>query len=188
MLPMKEAKDTIAGIIDFCFVAGPAQRWFAKDPAFDAEVFSRLSALHVAAVAGELDSWRDTAAGCLALCILLDQAPRNLFRGDPRSYASDAAARAATRHALERGLDLDLPQEQRVFLYLPLEHSEDLADQEDCIGLMSVLDENPEWAAYARQHRDIIARFGRFPHRNAILGRASTPEEAKFLTQPGSSF
>lgn len=185
---MKEAKDTIAGVIDFCFVEGSARRWFVKDPAFDAEVFSRLSSLHGAAVAGDFDSWRGTAAGCLALCILLDQAPRNLFRGDPRSYASDAAARAVTRHALDRGLDLGLPQEQRMFLYLPLEHSEDLTDQEDCIGLMGPLDENPEWRDYAVRHRDIIARFGRFPHRNAILGRTSTPQEAEFLTQPGSSF
>jgi uncharacterized protein (DUF924 family) len=139
-------------------------------------------------VSGDFDHWRETAAGCVALCILLDQAPRNLFRGDPRSFASDAAARAVTRHALARGLDRDLPQEQRAFLYLPLEHSENLADQEACVRLFAGLDENPDGLDYAVRHRDIIARFGRFPHRNAVLGRTSTPEETEFLTQAGSSF
>ncbi len=185
---MFEPRSTIAGILDFCFVEGPAHRWFVKDPAFDVEVRARLSHSHEAAVAGDFHDWRESAAGCVALCVLLDQAPRNLFRGDPRSFASDAVARAVTRHALEQKLDRDVPQEQRVFLYLPLEHSENLVDQELSVRLFAGLDENPEWLDYAARHRDIIARFGRFPHRNAVLGRVGTPEETEFLTQPGSSF
>jgi uncharacterized protein (DUF924 family) len=188
MIPMLRTRDTIAGILDFCFVEGPASRWFVKDAAFDAEVHARFADLHEAAVAGDFDHWQDTAEGCVALCVLLDQAPRNLFRYDPRSFASDAAARAVTRHALERKLDRDLSQEQRGFLYLPLEHSENLADQEESVRLFTGLAENPEGLDYAVRHHDIIARFGRFPHRNAILGRANTPEETEFLTQPGSSF
>jgi len=188
MMPMLDSQETIAGILDFCFAEGPAHRWFIKDPAFDAEVRARLADLHALAVAGDFGHWRETAAGCVALCILLDQAPRNLFRGDPRSFASDPAARAVARYALERGLDRELPQEHRSFLYLPLEHSENLADQETCVRLFTDLDENPEWLDYAVRHRDIIARFGRFPHRNAVLGRASTPEEIEFLAQPGTSF
>ncbi len=178
----------IRDILGFCFAEGPSCRWFVKDPAFDAEVRARLADLHEMAATGAFDRWRETPAGCLALCILLDQAPRNLFRGDARSYASDTAAREVTRYALARDLDHGLAREQRLFLYLPLEHSENLADQELSVQLFAGLDENPEWLDYAVRHRDIIARFGRFPHRNAVLGRASTPEETEFLTQPGSSF
>ena len=120
--------------------------------------------------------------------LLLDQVPRNLYRDDPRAYPGDAAARAVTRRAIEAGFDRELGQAQRLFLYLPLEHSEVLADQEDCCRLVEELTDNPDWADYARQHRDIIARFGRFPHRNTVLGRESTPEEQDFLNRPGSSF
>jgi uncharacterized protein (DUF924 family) len=180
--------NTIAEILDFCFVEGPAKRWFEKDPVFDAAVRVRLAGLHDAAVAGQLDDWRETPAGCVALCILLDQVPRNVFRGTAAAFASDPQARAVTRHALAQGFDRDLPQAQRLFLYLPLEHSEDLADQELSVQLIGALDEAPVWLDYAIRHRDIVARFGRFPHRNAALGRTSTPEEEAFLTQPGSSF
>jgi uncharacterized protein (DUF924 family) len=114
--------------------------------------------------------------------------PRNLFRGDPRAFATDAEALAVTKRTLEGGLDKALRQAERVFLYLPLEHSEDLADQELCVTLTGALDENPEWHDYALRHRDVVARFGRFPHRNAVLGRANTPEEEAFLKEPGSSF
>ena len=178
----------IANILDFCFAEGPAQRWFVKDPAFDAAVRARLAAPHEAAVAGRMDHWRETSEGCVALCLLLDQAPRNLFRDHARCYATDAQARAVTRYALAHERDRGLPQVQRLFLYLPLEHSESLADQDHCVRLMGELDEDPGWLDYAVRHRDIIARFGRFPHRNAVLGRASTPEELAFLSQPGSSF
>jgi uncharacterized protein (DUF924 family) len=120
--------------------------------------------------------------------ILLDQFPRNMFRGTAEAFASDAKAREIANLALESGHDHDLAQEERLFLYLPLEHSEELADQERCVELMRALDETPLWHDYAVRHRDIIARFGRFPHRNAVLGRDSTAEECEFLMQPGSSF
>jgi uncharacterized protein (DUF924 family) len=114
--------------------------------------------------------------------------PRNLFRGDARAFAADAKALAVTKRALEAGLDKKLRQVERMFLYLPLEHCEDLADQELCVTLIGGLDENPNWHDYAIRHRDVIARFGRFPHRNVALGRVDTPEEEAFLKEPGSSF
>lgn len=175
-------------ILDFCFADDVVPHWFAKDPAFDRRVEERLLPDHERAAAGALDSWQASAEGCLALCMLLDQVPRNLFRGDPRSYATDAKARAVTHEALERGFDRELPQIQRVFLYLPLEHSELLAEQQLSVQLIGKLDQDPRWRDYALRHRDVVARFGRFPHRNAILGRATTAEEEAFLSQEGSAF
>ena len=179
---------SISDVLDFWFAPGQEARWFEKNEAFDVEVRTRLGALHEAVAAGGLEAWGQSAEGCLALVLLLDQVPRNLFRGEPRAFATDAAAVAVTRHALAQGFDRGLTQVQRLFLYLPLEHSEDLADQEDCCRLVADLTEKPEWADYARAHRDIIARFGRFPHRNATLGRSSTEEETAFLAEPNSSF
>ena len=179
---------SISEVLGFWFGPGMAARWFVSDPTFDAEVNARLSQAAEAAARGELGAWAGTPEGSLALVLLLDQVPRNLYRGDPRAYQGDAAARAVTRRAIEAGFDRELGQAQRLFLYLPLEHSEALADQEDCCRLVEELTDNPDWADYARQHRDIIARFGRFPHRNTVLGRESTPEEQDFLNRPGSSF
>ncbi len=178
----------IGDVLRFWFAEGMGGRWFKKDDAFDAEVKTNLGRAYRLAAMGALDTWKESAIGCLALVILLDQVPRNLFRGDARAFATDADARLVTRHALERGFDRALSQSERLFLYLPLEHSEDLGDQEDCCRLTAALDEQPEWHDYALRHRDVIARFGRFPHRNAILGRPSTREEEEFLTEPGSSF
>jgi uncharacterized protein (DUF924 family) len=178
----------IDAVLDFWFADGMPERWFKKDAAFDAEVRTRLAAAYESAAAGGLDDWRDSPEGCLALCILLDQVPRNMFRDDPRAFATDAKALAITRHALAHGFDRRLGQSRRMFLYLPLEHSERLADQELCCALMAPLDQNPAWHDYAVRHRDIVARFGRFPHRNAVLGRATTPAEAAFLAEAGSSF
>lgn len=175
-------------VLSFWFAPGRAEQWFVANPEFDREVETHLAHHLAAARAGDYDGWRASARGCLALCILLDQVPRNLHRGTPLAYAHDKTARAVTRHARARGFDRLLPQEQRLFLYLPLEHSEDLADQNDCVELIGRLDANPKWRGYAEQHRDIIARFGRFPHRNATLDRETTPEEAAFLEEPGSSF
>jgi uncharacterized protein (DUF924 family) len=175
-------------VLAFWFAEGMAARWFEPDPAFDAEVRSRLEPLYHQAVAGELDAWAAGARGALALVILLDQVPRNFYRGDPRAFAGDARALAVTKDALARGLDRELAQAERMFLYMPLEHCEELPDQELCVELMGRLDEDPKWRDYALRHRDIIARFGRFPHRNAALGRESTVEEEAFLKQPGSSF
>ncbi len=179
---------TIDEVLGFWFGEGMPDRWFVKDPAFDDEVRAALLPGYEAAVNGLLNDWRTTARGCLALCILLDQAPRNLFREDPRAFASDAVALDVARHALRERMQDDLSQSERLFLYLPLEHSEELQDQEDCLELTKTLDENPAWYDYAVLHRDIIARFGRFPHRNQTLGRETTAEEAAFLAEPNSSF
>jgi uncharacterized protein (DUF924 family) len=180
--------------LSFWFGENPgAQRaeWFRKDAAFDAQIRSRFGALHEAASSRELESWRAQAESMLALVVVLDQFSRNLFRGDPRAFAQDGYARECAGEALSRGDDERLLPVQRTFLYLPLEHSEDLADQERCIALMQKLEAFPETkglVVWAVKHRDVIARFGRFPHRNTALGRASTPEEVEFLKQPGSGF
>jgi uncharacterized protein (DUF924 family) len=172
-------------VLDFWF-ADPA-RWWKKDPAFDGEIRSRFSELHESIERGEHEEWRDTPRGALAYVIVLDQFSRNMFRGTARMFASDAQALAAARAAIERSDDQALASAERSFLYMPLMHSEDLADQERCVALFQSF-AAPGQLRYAEQHRDIIRRFGRFPHRNELLGRASTPEELEFLTQPGSSF
>ncbi len=176
---------TIDELLAFWF-ADPA-RWWKKDPAFDAELRARFEALHAAIEQGGHEDWLDSPRGALAYVIVLDQLSRNMFRDDPRAFASDARARAAARGALERGFDRALPEDQRAFLYMPFMHSEELADQDRCIELFTGLAGSNQ-LGYAERHRDIIRRFGRFPHRNAVLGRASTPEEIEFLKQPGSSF
>ena len=183
-----DATPTPQTVLDFWFAPGREDQWFAKDSSFDAEVRQVLEPLYRLATSGALDAWQVDGPGCLALVLLLDQVPRNLFRDDPRAFASDAQALAVTRLALDRGFDRDLRQVERLFLYLPLEHSESLADQEHCVTLTEALDEDPSWCDYAKMHRDIIARFGRFPHRNAALDRATTAEEAAFLDEPNSSF
>ena len=179
----------IAEVLDFWFAPETRSRWFEASEAFDAEMRRVLGPWHEAAAAGRLEGWPDTAEGCLALCILLDQAPRNMFRNTLRAFASDAAAKAVAEHALGRGFDLAIPdKDRRIFLYLPFEHSEDLADQERCVALCRERIDDAEYLRYVERHREIIARFGRFPHRNAILGRPSTPEERAFLAEPFSSF
>ncbi|SMF38702.1 Uncharacterized conserved protein, DUF924 family [Tistlia consotensis] len=183
---MSEAE--IESVLAFWFAEGRDAQWFERDEAFDRAVGGALGALHERAAAGELDHWAAEPEGALALVVLLDQVPRNLFRGTPRAFATDARALAVCRAALAAGHDAALADDRRrIFLYLPLEHSEDLADQERCVALCARLS-NPDWLSYAERHRDVIARFGRFPHRNALLGRATTEAEAAFLQQPGSSF
>jgi uncharacterized protein (DUF924 family) len=165
--------------------------WFQVDASFDRAVGVQCGALQRAAATGRLDPWATTPLGCLALLILLDQVPRNLFRGTPAAYATDAQARAHARAAIAAGLDHALSPVQRWFVYLPFEHSEALDDQARSLALFETLPEHPERAAaleWARHHHAIIARFGRFPHRNAILGRPSTAEEEAFLREPNSSF
>ncbi len=175
-------------VLGFWFAEGMTERWFVKDPAFDEEVRSALFSAFERAREGQLEDWQTSARGCLALCILLDQVPRNLFREDPRAFATDRQARAVVRQALSQNFQKELTQTEQLFLYLPLEHSEDLQDQEDCVALTKTLDEDAGWHEYAVMHRDIVARFGRFPHRNKALGRETTAEEATFLTEPNSSF
>jgi uncharacterized protein (DUF924 family) len=160
--------------------------WFEKNPAFDDEIRRRFLSLYEHGAAGMLSGWRQTPAGCLALVILLDQFPRNMFRGSARAFAADAHALEAARHALAMRFDQGLSVDERAFLYLPFEHSESLEDQRRACELMQPLGE--EVYRYALRHKEIIERFGRFPHRNAALGRASTPGELAFLKTPGSSF
>jgi uncharacterized protein (DUF924 family) len=171
----------------------PREAWFQKSPEFDAECTRRFLQAHERAAAGELRDWRDEPESCLALLLLLDQLPRNLFRGTARAFSTDAQAREVARHALARGLDVVLPPVWRWFVYLPFQHSEDVHDQRLSVALTETLAlhdavHSRETLEYARRHRDIIERFGRFPHRNAALGRESTPEEADFLRGPNSSF
>jgi uncharacterized protein (DUF924 family) len=160
------------------------KRWFEKDAAFDAEVRRRFLPLYET-LAGNQE-WLARADECLARIIVLDQFPRNMFRGSARAFAADPLALAAARHAVAQGYDRDLLPVERQFVYLPFEHSESLADQERACELMRPLGE--ELYDWALRHKRIIERFGRFPHRNAILGRESTPEELDFLKQPGSGF
>ncbi|QFR34580.1 DUF924 family protein [Ancylobacter sp. TS-1] len=170
-------------ILDFWRAAGP-ERWFEKDDAFDAAIRARFLDAYEAAAAGELDGWEETAEGSYALILLLDQFPRNLFRGSPRAFATDAAARNVADRAVARGFDraFDLPE--RRFLYMPFMHSEELADQERCLALCEAADD-PEGVHHAVVHRDIIRDFGRFPHRNPVLGRDSSDEEHAFLAAGG---
>jgi uncharacterized protein (DUF924 family) len=169
-------------ILRFWFDEAGPDRWFDSDPAFDETLRVKFGAAHEAAARGQFDDWAQTADGALALLILLDQLPRNLFRGTARAFATDAKARAVAEAALARGFDLAQPPARRLFFYLPLMHSEALPDQERCVGLVRALgpDGSPN-LPYALQHRSIIERFGRFPHRNAALGRSSTQEEQEFL-------
>ncbi|HEY9538332.1 MAG TPA: DUF924 family protein [Kiloniellaceae bacterium] len=175
-------------VLGFWFAPGREAQWFEVSETFDGEVRRALLSHFEAARLGKYESWRREPRGCVALCLLFDQMPRNVFRGTPRAFASDADARAVTRHALAQGFDRALTVSERLFLYLPLEHSENLKDQEDCVRLMAGLQDGGELLLYAERHRDIIARFGRFPHRNAILGRESSEAELTFLSQPNSSF
>ena len=174
---------TPAGILAFWRDAGP-DRWYTRDDDFDAGVRERYLGLWQLAVAGELASWETSDDGALALVIVLDQFPRNMFRGSPETYASDALARDVARRAIDRGVDTRIDPALREFLYLPFMHSEDLADQIRCIALLqnAGLADNAKWADH---HADIVRRFGRFPHRNGILGRATTPEEQTFLDEGG---
>jgi uncharacterized protein (DUF924 family) len=163
--------------------------WFRQDTALDTAC-GRFTDEVTAAIRGDLDGWTETPRGTLALVLLLDQFSRNLFRNSPQAFAGDAKAREIARQAVARQFDLPLHPVERCFIYMPFEHAEDLADQEVSVRLFGTLrgalcDETID---YARRHRDVIHRFGRFPHRNAVLGRANTPEEAAYLAEPGAGF
>lgn len=167
--------------------AGP-RRWFRKDTAFDEALRLRFEPVHFAAARGQYDDWAHEAQPALALILLLDQIPRNIFRDTAHAWATDGKARRTTRLALRRGLDLQVEPDLRHFVYLPLEHSEDPVDQADCVRLMQALAAETgdvETLRYAEMHRDIIERFGRFPHRNDALGRESTAAELAFLSDGG---
>jgi len=179
----------VDAVLDFWFgpVSGARrEEWFAKDPAFDAEIRDRFGDLYARAAAGACDDAAATPRGRLALVIVLDQFPRNMFRDDSRAFAADAHALIHARAAVAAGQDAVLAPIEREFLYMPFQHSESLADQRRSVALFADLGDVAD--DYARRHLAIIERFGRFPHRNAVLGRDSTPEERTFLTRPGSSF
>lgn len=170
---------TSAEIVDFWRQAGP-ERWFSRDDAFDALCRERFLPTYEAAARGDLNEWELDPSGALAVVLLLDQFPRNMFRGTRRVYATDAAALSVADRAIERGHDKAVEPGLRRFLYLPFMHSEDLGDQDRSVRLSETTGDE-DVVTWARHHRGIVARFGRFPHRNALLGRESTPDEAAFL-------
>ena len=172
-------------ILDFWWQAGP-EKWFAGGEAFDTECRDRFLGAVEAARDGALDGWAETAAGALALILLLDQMPRNIYRGTPDAFASDAKAVEIADLAVTRGHDRAFPKDVRVFFYLPFEHAEDIALQERCVDLTRKLGKE-QLSLYAYIHLDVIRRFGRFPHRNDVLGRASTEAEKAFLADGGFS-
>ncbi|MGB5374069.1 MAG: DUF924 family protein [Polyangiales bacterium] len=198
--------DPIEDILDFWFgelnehgCSSPEhrKRWWTKSDAFDESIQHYFLDDYEAIVAGEREAWRSTARGALAYIIVLDQFSRNTFRGTAKMFAADELAREVCREGLDAGFDAELSFDERVFFYLPLEHSESMDDHELCLELFeSLLDSAPEllqadakyYLDFALQHKAIIERFGRYPHRNKILGRASSDEEARFLQEPGSSF
>jgi len=183
---MSDAREPLPDdILNFWREAG-RDRWYSRDDLFDVEVCRRFLDLWQRAVAGELSAWEATDDGALALTIVLDQFPRNIFRDDARAYASDALARDVAARAIDRGVDSRIDPILLEFLYMPFMHSEHLPDQLRCVELFGATS-NTENREYAEQHADIVRRFGRFPHRNRILGRETTPEEQAFLDAGGFS-
>jgi uncharacterized protein (DUF924 family) len=184
---------TPAEVLHFWFSDRARPLWFSRDDAFDGEIRAQFASTVEQAGRGELDGWASTGDGAMALVIVLDQFPRNLFRGSAKAFSFDAHARVIANRAIEAGFDKGFPLDRRFFLYMPLQHSESLADQERSVALFT------QWAQehdasqrevaddhlrYALSHRDTIVRFGRFPHRNAALGRVSTPDEESYIAQP----
>ncbi|MFN9211432.1 MAG: DUF924 family protein [Betaproteobacteria bacterium] len=188
---------TPAEVLDYWFGAPGAPEhgstralWFTKSAQTDAEIRMRFGTAVEAALAGGLREWAATPRGALALIVLLDQFTRNIHRDTPRAFAGDAQALALARQLVANGADRILTPHERGYLYQPVEHSESLADQHDALPLFAALEAEAPLGAleWARKHYEVIERFGRYPHRNATLGRESTPEEIEFLKQPGSSF
>lgn len=170
----------IKAVLDFWFAPGMQDRWFVRSDDFDRQIVERFGALYDRAHLGELSDWSDSREGALALTIVLDQFPRNMFRGSPRAFESDHQARCLCRKVLAKGFDQQSSIDERQFLYLPLEHSEALRDQKDSVEMYRALGD-AEALDFAIRHHDIIAQFGCFPHRNAVVGRENTPEETEFL-------
>jgi uncharacterized protein (DUF924 family) len=167
-------------LLDFWFSSETKPNWFTTSDGFDNEVRQRFGILHEAAASGQLDDWAETPEGALALILLLDQVPRNMFRGSALAFATDGKALELAKKAVIRGLDIGLQKDERLFLYLPFEHAEDLAAQDEAVRLIEALGDD-DYTRYAHAHRETIRRFGRFPYRNAALQRPSTTEELAFL-------
>jgi len=184
---MNNEKNWVSDVLAFWFSELDQKQWFIKSDATDDLIRKRFTGLHKHLADMPVNRLLDTAEMALASIIVLDQFRRNMFRNTAAAFASDTQALALAKQAVELGCDQKFNNQQRIFFYLPFEHSEELADQERCVALVSALG-NDEYTRYAQAHRDIIFKFGRFPHRNTALGRPSTAEEKSFLTQPGSSF
>lgn len=182
-------RDTKQEILHFWFVETQPAQWFQVNPDFDQLVRDRFRATYDMAADGVCDGWAVDADGALALCIVLDQFPRNMFRGQAMAFGTDEKARRVASSAIRHGFDQVLSPQRRRFLYLPFEHSEEPEDQARSVALFTgTRDEDPMGYEYALRHQEIIARFGRFPHRNAVLGRESTADELRYLNQPGAGF
>jgi uncharacterized protein (DUF924 family) len=184
-------------ILEFWFGPDPARipkdksdAWFVKNPEFDQQCQRRYLTDVEEAASGGRDSWIEAPRTCLALILLLDQFPRNIFRDTPSAFATDPKALAAARHAVSRGFDVQLTPSERSFVYMPFMHSEDLRAQHESVKLFTQLEKATQSSGtpYAKRHCEVIDRFGRFPHRNSILGRTSTPKEIEFLARTGSGF
>ncbi len=174
-------------VLSFWFSQAAQKHWFVRSEAFDTQVREELGPIYERARKNELETWRNDPEGALALVILFDQVPRNIHRGTREAFATDDRALEIGRSAVARRFDQATDPARRLFFYLPFEHSEDAATQQESVQLFETLG-NTEYTRYAIKHQEIIDRFGRFPHRNTILGRTSTPEEIEFLKTPGSSF
>ena len=189
---------TYQAVLDFWFgkadsegFGKPIKAWFIKSDTFDQAIQNQFGRLLEQAILGELDDWQEQPLSCLALVIVLDQFSRNLFRKQPQAFAQDAQALTIAKRAIAQGFDQQMLPVQRLFFYLPFEHSEAIADQIESLRLFNTLANEPgceSFIRYAQKHYDVIEKFGRFPHRNEILGRFNTPAEEEFLKQPGSSF
>lgn len=181
----KTKEPTAFDVLDFWWTAGP-ESWFQRSDDFDQSIKDRFLALYESAAGGELDAWDETPHGALALILLLDQFPRNMFRDSPRAFASDTLALDVARRALDAGFHRAFPNPAKAFFFLPFEHAEDMDAQEISVDLFRQHG-SQETYLYALIHMDVIRRFGRFPHRNKVLGRHSTPDEVRFLDEGGFS-
>lgn len=179
--------ETPQSVLDFWFEELEPRDWFVKNEDLDARINARFGALHLALSRDVPAEWRATPEARLALVIVLDQFPRNIYRGSPLSFATDGLALREAEAAVEAGADAAVAAERRIFFYMPFEHSEAIEDQHRAVALCEALG-NETYLDYAIRHRVVIERFGRFPHRNPILGRISTPEEQEYLAQPGAGF
>jgi uncharacterized protein (DUF924 family) len=186
-MPTESDHQAIAALIDFWFDDATKPRWYDSNQAFDDRCRQRFEELVARAAEGKLHVWEQSADGALALVLLLDQMPRNIYRGSEKAFACDPLAVAVAKRAIERGFDQELDLEKRKFLYLPFMHSEVLAEQEQSLALSKAVGDE-KTLHYAKDHADIIRRFGRFPHRNAILGRQNTADEEAFLAAGAKSY
>lgn len=182
-------KDIQEDILHFWFEETKPSQWFQVNPEFDAAVKDRFLEGYQMAVSGQFENWQNNADGALALIILLDQMPRNMFRGSPKAFETDRKALVVAKFAISKGFDQVHPVQKRRFMYLPFEHSENLSDQARCVELFEkIKDEDKLGHDYALKHMEVIEKYGRFPHRNKILERDNTPEEEEYLAQPGAGF